>query len=696
MKYSYVASLVMATAAQNTNYLSTVPVARDGYHPLPQIQASYQLPKPDNSMIIAGMQFTPTFPTVNLGNFPGIQISCQNDAIKLQFQDANSASQAMNTWTAVNNLHFLINHEVQCHDVDETTAYQVGNLSLNDSQISVKFTPAQLHEVIDEYELNIAHVQQDANKRSTTSKNLPISINFANGQAANPDISIFKNDAVSLSCENCFANGNVNFQITASGTRLSLKDYKFDINGNMFATMDLDAKVLAADNHFLKQVNLFTKSLDPIAVKGIFNFGPAIALDAGVSYSVTEDIDFTYGFEFNYDFGFTAVAHQKPTFTQTPKFKQHPLKISKDIQVSVSAHLIPSIQMNLEVLKAFTLDASLPVDTSLGLEFDTGKFNTCPTGNFGVALISQTDLSFNIHGESIIKIFKPFNENFDIFNTGKLTLATFCEKPKSPLATTTVNKIDVKPTTTTNPVVIATTTNVVTTSQAAAATTTTQVAGTITTSADIPETKTSQTTLSTQSGTTTQQSSQTTSAPETTSANLQTTQQSSQTTPVIVQTTQDSNYIPTVATTPTTADATSTLDLPKTQSSMKYGQTPISPASTTENIVIQVTTTPVAVSDIPKVTANPTKGDTATTQGAQYIPSNNQNDLSKNKIFDTTGSNNGGIDQPKSNGNNFIGYQASDAPASNQDLAKQDSPQNILSSASPFSLSISFLFVFFI
>ncbi|KAJ3308893.1 hypothetical protein HDV04_000734 [Boothiomyces sp. JEL0838] len=690
MKFFKVVSLVMTVAAQSTNYLSTVPAARDGYHPLPQVQATYQLSKPDNSMIIAGMQITPSVPTVNLGNFPGIQISCQNDVIKLQFQDANSANQASSTWNAVSNLHFLINHEVQCHDLDETTAYQVGNLTLSGSQIAVNFTPAQLHDVIDEYQLNIAHVEQDANKRSTHSKNLPIAINFANGQAVNPNINIFSNDAVALSCSNCFVDGNVNFQLTASGTRLSLKDYKFDISGNMFATMDLDAKVLAADNHFLKQVNLFTKSLDPIAVKGLFNFGPAIALDAGVSYSVTEDIDFIYGFEFNYDFDFTAVAHQKPTFTQTPKFKQHPLQISKDIQVSVSAHLIPSIQMNLEVLKVFTLDASLPVDTSLGLEFDTGKFNTCSTGNFGVALISQTDLSFNVHGQSIIKVFKPFDENFDIFNTGKLTLATFCQKPKTPLATTTVNKIGIKTTTTTIPPVA---TTVATTTQNAAVTTTT---------ADIAKsqgTSTLQATLSVETliATTNQQSTQavTTTQATTTQTTQATTTQTTQATTTqatTTQTTDGSNYYPKFATTtsiqntiPASSVVPTTTDMPKAQNSY-----------TTTETVAKVTTTPAAVIDIPKVTASTTVGITPT-QAAQYVPPNNQNDLSKNKIYDNSG------DQPKSNANNYIGYQtnnANNAPAAQQDLAKQNqndiAPQNILSSASSASLSLSFLFVLFI
>ncbi|KAJ3269927.1 hypothetical protein HDV01_000814 [Terramyces sp. JEL0728] len=497
MKFAYVSCLVFAAAAQTTNYLSTVPVARDGYHPLPRVQASYELEKPDNSIVVAGMQITPTFPT-------GIQITCQNDIIKLQFNDSASAEQAITTWNTVDNLHFLINHEVQCHDLDETTAYQVGKLTLNGSQISVNFTPAELHNVIDEYDLNIAHVEQAGNKRSTTLKNLPIAINFADGKAVNPDIKIFGNDQAQLSCTNCFVDGNVNFEITASGTRLSLKDYKFTINGNMFATMDLDARVLAADNNFLKQVNLFTKSLDPVAVKGLFNFGPAIAFDAGVSYSVTENIDFVYGFEFNYDFGFTAVAHQKPTFTQTPKFKEHPLTVSKDIQVSVSAHLIPSIQMNLEVLKIFTLDASLPVDTSLGLEFDTGKFNTCPNGNFGVALISQTNLSFKVHGDSVIKVFKPFDDSFDIFNTGKLTLDTFCQKPKSPLATTTVDNIKVNPTTTLPVATIQTTLAGITATRSTTRATTQSTTGATTgaTTQSTTRTTTQSTTQGTQTSTT--------------------------------------------------------------------------------------------------------------------------------------------------------------------------------------------------
>ncbi|KAJ3326126.1 hypothetical protein HDV06_000002 [Boothiomyces sp. JEL0866] len=96
--------------------------------------------------------------------------------------------------------------------------------------------------------------------------------------------------------------------------------------------------------------------------------------------------------------------------------------------ILISLHLIPAIKLNLEVLKRFTFDSALPIDTSVGLELNTGKFKTCcPRGKYNVAVISQTDLSFNTHGESPGDLFKPFDETFDIFNTGKLTLAKFCQ-----------------------------------------------------------------------------------------------------------------------------------------------------------------------------------------------------------------------------------------------------------------------------
>lgn len=323
----------------------------------------------------------------------------------------------------------IINHEVNCNGFDETTFYHLPNLTLKGNQITSNVNQVAVDDIIEYYDLQIAQLDSKSlSKRSTHQLSAPINLNFENGKAKDTNVTIFQGTATQLNCLNCFSNGNINFMITANGTRTELADYTFQFNGTMFSTMDVDARVLAADNQFLKKVTLFTAALTPITVKGLFNVGPSITLDAGVSYSLTTPVDFTFGFDFNYDFDFTSTPHQKPQFKQLPQFKRHNFTLSKDIQGSVSLHLIPAINLNLEVLKKFTLDTLLPIDTSVGLELDTGKFKRCcPNGKYNVAVISQTDLSITSNGKAPDDIFKPFSETFDIFNTGKLTLAKFCQ-----------------------------------------------------------------------------------------------------------------------------------------------------------------------------------------------------------------------------------------------------------------------------
>ncbi|KAJ3253717.1 hypothetical protein HK103_000375 [Boothiomyces macroporosus] len=428
MNFLTVTACTLLVAAQSTlNTMSTVPVPRDGYHPLSQVQTLFEMTKHDNSKIVAGMQITPTVPTVNLANLPQIQIACLKDSIKLTFKDSQSAKEAYNTWKPYNDLHFMVKHELKCHGFDETGAYHVKSVTNSGSTVSVAFARKQVEEISDEFSLQISHLGAPDNKRGVTSGSSPIHINFDGGHVTNPSVPIFKGDEAQLFCSNCYVSGNVGYQITVSGTRMSLSDYQVTANGNLLASMDLDARIVS-NNQMLKQLQIFSKSLDPISVRGLFNVGPSFTVDVGVSYSVTQPIDFVYGFELSDTFSVSAVAHQKPTVSQSPNFKQHPLTISKDIQASVSAHLIPSINLNLEVLKRFTFDAGLPLDTSIGLEYDSGVFNSCSTGTFGVALIAQADLSLTAHGKSSWHLFKPFDESFELYNTGKETLATFCHK----------------------------------------------------------------------------------------------------------------------------------------------------------------------------------------------------------------------------------------------------------------------------
>ncbi|KAJ3317744.1 hypothetical protein HDV06_001262 [Boothiomyces sp. JEL0866] len=681
MKFYHFASLAFSVAAQVENVLNTVPVAREGYHPLSSVQTSFQLEKPD-SLIVAGMEITPNFPTVNLANFPNIEIACLEGSIDLLFPDTSSANQALGSWKDTDNLHFMINHEVKCHGIDGTTAYKVNDLTLNDSKISFSYSAVEIKDIVKEYKLDIAHLpaaNQDG-KRGLHSEVVPLGVNYANGQVTNPSINIYSNPAGDISCQNCYANGNANIQLSVSGIGIKLNDYKLLLNGNLFANMDLDAKIHAADPNFVKQVNLFTKSLAPITVKRLFNFGPAIALDAGVSYSITEDIDFTFGFEFNYDFAFTAMAHQKPTFSQTPVLKEHPLTVSKDIQVSVAAHIIPIVEMNLEVLGHFTFDTALPIDTSLGVELDSGKFSSCPNGDLGVSLFAQTDMSFKAHGESSIRLFKPFDETYDIFNTGKVALKTFCQKPKTNTFTTTIqigplptlNPLpSLVPETTTTQPVAETTTAAFTTSIASS----TLIASSTSTSSVVKKPKKTHTStaFSTAQSTTAVQSATTAPSLSSLTANpLLTTTAAVQTLPTTI----------TISSVPSAASSA----VPLSSNIIETGY----PTNTLE----ASTTEAAPTLSIPCVTDFSTAVAPKETTSVNPQISNKPKYVPETVSSPNTSNQSGNYPVDKSNSNSKSGY-GSQSGSSNNDIAKPNpGNQNILSGASSSSFTLALIAVF--
>jgi hypothetical protein len=52
----------------------------------------------------------------------------------------------------------------------------------------------------------------------------------------------------------------------------------------------------------LFRVNVFNQPLSEFSVPGVFNFGPEVRIDVGLSYDVTDDIELKFGFDFDVPF----------------------------------------------------------------------------------------------------------------------------------------------------------------------------------------------------------------------------------------------------------------------------------------------------------------------------------------------------------------------------------------------------------
>ncbi|KAJ3268626.1 hypothetical protein HDV01_002521 [Terramyces sp. JEL0728] len=402
-------SLLLAFA-QSLSTLNSVPVLRDGFHALEKVHSSYES-KTKNGKIVATVKINPTFPTINLANFPDISIDCLDSELKLSFKDAAAADKAFDAWNKYPEFVLIVNHEY-CQD--DTRAYKVNEMHLNSNEISVDYNDAAVHEVIEDYEVNIAHVSK---KRSGVQ--IPININYDN-RVLNPEIEIYSGNETDLSCSNCYLTGSIDFEIKVQGSRLQLKDYQYIVNGDLFASIDLEAKILSG-NRFLYEMELFRETLDPISVGGLFTLGPTLVVDTAISYAVAEPIDITGGFEANLDFGLNLVVHQKPKFTIQPEIKPHEIKLSKDIQASLSVHLMPRLEIGMQLFKNFTIGTRLPVDTSISLQYDQGSFASCKNQ---VDLVGLTDVSVSTDLQFGVQ---PSHESFDLYNSGQVVLDTFCQ-----------------------------------------------------------------------------------------------------------------------------------------------------------------------------------------------------------------------------------------------------------------------------
>jgi hypothetical protein len=69
--------------------------------------------------------------------------------------------------------------------------------------------------------------------------------------------------------------------------------------------MDFNLLIRATTkDQFLLRLNVFNAPLTPFFIPGVFNFGPEVRIDAGLSYDTTDDIELKFGFDFDVPFNF--------------------------------------------------------------------------------------------------------------------------------------------------------------------------------------------------------------------------------------------------------------------------------------------------------------------------------------------------------------------------------------------------------
>ena len=215
-------------------------------------------------------------------------------------------------------------------------------------------------------------------------------------------------------------------------------------------------KIYSPDDLKLLKVPLFRKTFGAVRVPGVFKFTPHLLLEAGVSFDFVGDMDISYGFDYKFPFK-TQVYSDKGLFAK-PDFKhegkptltEHQYKSTKDIEVKISGHLIPSVNIDLEVFQqGYGLKLELDSSSNLTSRMVDFRRSECPEKTLELELFHRHDVNFVISGKQSFHL--------DIFDTGDLTIACrFCGKCIAPVVPTLpLKKIRItssaNPTTTTNP-----------------------------------------------------------------------------------------------------------------------------------------------------------------------------------------------------------------------------------------------------
>ncbi|KAJ3320100.1 hypothetical protein HDV06_005665 [Boothiomyces sp. JEL0866] len=480
-----------------TAVLDTIPVPRTDYTAHNTINAAYRLPATTDHVAVAGMTIDTTRPTVNLANFPHIiGVACLPNEIQVKFDDDSHIKEAFNEWSNTANLAIFLSHETQCHGTNSVTTYHVSKLSIQGLILNIDFQPLDIGTVMQNFTLEVIQSKNntgtlskrnfwdtiaapfkkigDGIKNALTwskdagfSKEYDLNYNPATQTAVQQRIQLLSNQFAEVDCVNCFGMGSAGIHATVKGIFLKIESYELDLFGEIKTNLDMDMTIKSG--HFEYRRNLFGYQFTAVGVPGLFSFGPEVQLDAAVSYDVTEDIEFSFGFDYDLPMQFTISSNDgifgKPTITSVAKstFHDHPFKMSKDIQVKIAAHLIPIIDLSLKVLTLNAVQLGVEFDNQLGFEFDTGAFRFCPTNGLNVALFEQTDI--NLYAKELSS-----KQTFNVF-TFHTNLWTNCAQPKVPTippsTTTDSGKVKTVPT-------IPATTTVQTTTTTVAATTTAQ------------------------------------------------------------------------------------------------------------------------------------------------------------------------------------------------------------------------------
>ncbi|CAH1756572.1 5264_t:CDS:1 [Entrophospora sp. SA101] len=405
----------------------------------------------------AKVYFKTTVPSINPDQTDSVKdIKCDTSAKTITLTLADKASlKTIDNWP--DNVILMISHKHECFGKYTTQYYFVGNQTIDEPNLSAKFTtqPCDPKAWSSEFSFDLQWINGGTtpqrrnlygkripfnkkrsdrliNKRIAADKSLKLDLNVlfdeTTGKSSKPNFPILSssqnNTAESLVCADCYVNGEATLFMHISGKGLKINEARVGINGNIKLNVDLGLNGQVSVSLNSPDLQIFDIPLSPLGIPNIFNIGPSILLAASAQVSTSVKGTLTTGGElsmpdFKAELNFDDFKNPKSSKSGFDiQSKSHDSKFGGLTSSSeISGSLKPQLALNIDVLNGLvSLKTGINIVTTLSANLDIGSASGCK---------SKTTPHISTGFRGNLGFFVGSN-NFPILSFPSKTLAEVC------------------------------------------------------------------------------------------------------------------------------------------------------------------------------------------------------------------------------------------------------------------------------
>jgi hypothetical protein len=392
----------------------------------------------DDFAVTAQCQFHTRMPTIHLMQFQGMiqSFQCDGNYIRLTMRTLGDGKRVETVWSNVlrgKKLALLMDFQTakQClrfmpvgTQANATMARQVlaVHLELHDRVLlrTVDLHPDQL---IESYELEVnqgrpgvrknatqsagkeENVQEEWQEKKLDGTHIPLNINHDMvGGRASRELPLVRTHVADITCDNCWSHGEVLLRMKLRGSIFKLASYDIEFAGRLRLHLQMIVTIHAAHRQVALRKSLLKLGMYLITLPGVFELGPQLALDAGISYDVRAP---RTGFEVTAGAFVDIPVHwyikgeeSKPQFSIPPGRNGVPTvvpiaprvsqRVAEELNASITMSLVPNIGIGIQFLNFFHFNVAIEEESEIGFRFlgrDKVKCGSDPAKPMSVQMV---------------------------------------------------------------------------------------------------------------------------------------------------------------------------------------------------------------------------------------------------------------------------------------------------------------------